>query len=213
MLDNWQRIEQIVKWTGCASVSAFAREIGLHRSENLYQIKRGNNGISRDLSETITGRYPEISRAWLLTGEGAMLKNDPLGKNTPIPFFKTDAVKIAQSDIASGNGPVPDNYIYFPTFEGSAFAALTMSDSMAPEIPRGAILFFDNADPNAIVPGEIYMVVSPKFCGIRFARRSSPDGGLRLVPSNRKDYDEITIDEGDIEKLYSVHGIVTGKVM
>ena len=194
-------------------MSAFAREIGLVRGENLYQIKRGNNGISRDLSETITERYPEISRAWLLTGEGSMLHNDPLGKNTPIPFFKSDAVKIAQGGLEGDDAPKPDNYIYFPTFEGSAFAALTMSDSMTPEIPRGAILFFFDADPAAIVPGEIYLVVGPKFGGIRYVRRAQQAGELRLVPSNRKDYDEMTINQSDIEKLYSVRGIVTGKAI
>jgi hypothetical protein len=213
MLDNWQRIEEIVKWTGCASVSAFAREIGLLRSENLYQIKRGSNGISRDLSETITERYPEISRAWLLTGEGNMLRNDPVGKNTPIPFFKTDAIKIAQGSLDGDDAPKPDNYIYFATFDGSAFAAITMSDAMAPEIPRGAILFFATADPEAIVPGEMYLIVGPRFSGIRFVRKGTRDDGLRLVPSNRKDYDEITLDRSDIEKLWSVRGIVTGKVI
>ncbi len=212
MLDNWQRIEQIVKWTGCASVSAFAREIGLVRSENLYQIKRGSNGISRDLSETIVERYPEISRAWLLTGEGVMLKNDPLNKNTPIPFFKADAAKIAQCELTGDNAPKPDNYIYFPTFDGSAFAALTMSDSMAPEIPRGAILFFDRAETSAIVPGEMYLVISPRFNGIRFVRLTAQDGALRLVPSNGN-YDEMTLDAGEIENLFSVRGIVTGKVI
>lgn len=213
MLDSWQRIEQIVKWTGCASVSAFAREIGLVRSENLYQIKRGNNGISKDLSEIITERYPDISRAWLLTGEGTMLRNDPLGKNTPIPFFKADAATIGEGEFKGEHAQKPDNYIYFPTFNGCSFAALTMSDSMAPEIPRGAILFFDRVEPDAIIPGETYLVVSPKFNGIRFVRRSPRNGGLRLVPSNQVDYDEIIIDESDITKIYSVRGIVTGKVI
>ena len=62
LLDDWQRIEKIVRWTGL-SVNSFALSIGLNRSENLYRIKRGDNGISKELAELIAARYPEISRA------------------------------------------------------------------------------------------------------------------------------------------------------
>lgn len=71
MLDTWHRLERVIKWTGL-SVNSFALNIGLKRSENLYQIKRGNNGISRDLANLITTKYPTVSKGWLLTGEGDM---------------------------------------------------------------------------------------------------------------------------------------------
>lgn len=35
------------------TVNYFARYIGLTRGENLYRIKRGDNGISRDLADRI----------------------------------------------------------------------------------------------------------------------------------------------------------------
>ncbi len=208
MLDNWQRIEQIIKWSGHSSVSAFAREIGLVRSENLYQIKRGNNGISRDLSETITARFPEVSRAWLLTGEGTMLKDDPTPASTAIPFYKVDAVQLASQAIET---PSPDYYISFPLFDGCSFAAVSMSDSMAPDVQRGSILFFAPVKPAAAIPGEMYLVVSPHFSGIRFLRRQPRSGDVRLVPANRKDYDEVVVPESEITALYSVRGVVVGK--
>ena len=138
MLDNWQRIEQVIKWTGLPSISAFAREIGLNRSENLYQIKRGNNGISKDLAETIADKYPAVSRAWLLTGEGSMLPGSEEGKRYDIPFFKSDA-----ADFAEHNPTLkPEHYISFPMYKGCDFAAFTLSDAMYPLIDRGAVLFF-----------------------------------------------------------------------
>jgi hypothetical protein len=214
MLDNWQRIEQIIKWTGFASVSAFAREIGLNRSENLYQIKRGNNGISRDLSEIITTRFPEISRAWLLTGEGAMLKGDAQYRSCDIPFFKTDAVQVAPAIEQAQGDRVPnaDHYISFPVFEGCDFAAFTGSGAMEPEVMRGSILFFQKVSPEAAVPGEMYLVLSPRFSGIRYLRRSAAGSGeLRLVPANKKDFDEVVLDAADIRSLYLVRGVVTEK--
>ena len=55
--EKWRRLERVIKWTGL-SINSFALTIGLKRSENLYQIKKGNNGISRDLAELITAKSP-----------------------------------------------------------------------------------------------------------------------------------------------------------
>lgn len=50
---DWKRLEEVIAATG-HTVNAFARHIGLPRGENLYQIKRGNNGISCDVAKRIT---------------------------------------------------------------------------------------------------------------------------------------------------------------
>ena len=85
LLDDWQRIEKIVRWTGL-SVNSFALSIGLNRGENLYRIKRGDNGISKELAELIAARYPEISRAWIITGEGGMFIGNTEERNLiPVP--------------------------------------------------------------------------------------------------------------------------------
>lgn len=54
--------------------------------ENLYQIKRGNNGISRDVAERIVAKFPEISKAWILTGEGSMFASES-SSASQIPFY------------------------------------------------------------------------------------------------------------------------------
>ncbi len=79
----WARIEEIMSYYSLPSVSAFARRVGLKRSENLFQIKRGRNRISFALVDQICDHIPEISKAWLLTGEGAMIISD----NNDMPFF------------------------------------------------------------------------------------------------------------------------------
>ncbi len=73
----WKRLEAVITAYGFTSVNAFSRHIGLRRSENLYQIRRGNNNISPRLAETIARHFPEVSRGWLLTGEGQMLLAHP----------------------------------------------------------------------------------------------------------------------------------------
>ena len=68
----WLRIEAVIGWAKM-STNGFARHIGLRRRENLYQIKRGNNGISLDVANRIVEKFPEVDKLWLLTGEGQML--------------------------------------------------------------------------------------------------------------------------------------------
>lgn len=207
MFDNWQRIEQVIKWSGIASVSAFAREIGLNRGENLYQIKRGNNGISRDLAESIAAKYPQISKAWLLTGEGEMLPGKTAKERYDIPFFKTDVTMLTEL----GEQPEPEYYISFPMFKGADFAAFSFADAMEPEVPKGAIVFLQEFESGKITPGGMYYVESTSFHGIRYVRSSQESGKLRLVPKNTADYDEITIDRTEITKVYRIRGVIIDK--
>ena len=66
------------------TANAFARHLGLPRGENLYQIKRGNNGISYDLARRIHAQYPNYSLSWLLTGEGEA--GSGIGATVALPF-------------------------------------------------------------------------------------------------------------------------------
>ena len=75
--NNWQRIEAVIKWANM-STNYFARYIGLARGENLYQIKRGNNGISLDVADRIVSKFPQVDKLWLLTGEGQMFSDEKL---------------------------------------------------------------------------------------------------------------------------------------
>lgn len=207
MLNNWQRIEQVIKWAGAASVSAFARDIGLNRGENLYQIKRGNNGISKELTEIITTKYPQVSKAWLLTGEGDMLPGRGAKERCDIPFYKTDVADIAFGD----EMPEPEYHVSFPMFKGCEFASFTFSDAMAPNIPRGAVLFFRKEDPVALMPGDTYMVVSKTFKGVRQLRKVPENNKVRLTAVNSDQYDDIVIDIKDIVELYHVKGVLINK--
>ena len=55
----WNRLEAVIRWSHM-SINAFARHIGLPRGENLYQIKRGNNGLSIHVADMICEKFPEI---------------------------------------------------------------------------------------------------------------------------------------------------------
>lgn len=191
------------------SVNAFALNIGLRRSENLYQIKRGNNGISKELAETIVVRYPNISKGWILAGEGEMFCNgpskDPAQKS--ICFFNRDISFVAMhlEELEA------DDQIWFRRFDGCSFAGLYLGESMTPEIPPGAVVIVKEETVDNIIPGGIYVIISDLFNGIRYVRSGSAAGRLRLVAANKDAFDEIEMDTDRIKKILSVQGIIVDK--
>ncbi len=211
-MENWQRLEQVIKWAGM-SVNAFALNLGLKRSENLYQIKKGNHGISKELANIISEKYPVISKSWLLTGEGQMLRDsEPAPKaGQGVPFYNIDIASVKELGAQQFK---PIYRIDIPIFSDCNFAALSTSTAMAPEIPSGAIVVLKEQAVENLLPGESYLVITEAFSGIRTIRRSADDPSyLRLVPKNLADYDEIRISPADIKALYQVKGIVISKAM
>lgn len=207
MLDNWQRLERVIKWTGL-SVNSFALTIGLKRSENLYQIKKGNNGISRDLAELVTTKYPSISKGWLLSGEGDMFIASRQGASTGVPFYSMDVLDAVR---AGNKRPEPRFLINLPIFEDCDLAAICLGTAMQPEIPAGSILMLKQVPASAIIPGETYVISSSRFSGVRTVRLGEEPGQLLLLPRNTEEYDPITIDKAKAGKLFLVRGVIVKK--
>ncbi|WP_288435284.1 hypothetical protein [uncultured Chryseobacterium sp.] len=53
--------------------NSFAEEIGLDRTDRIYNVLNNKNGVSANLASKITKRFPEISFDWLKNNEGKML--------------------------------------------------------------------------------------------------------------------------------------------
>lgn len=209
-MSNWSRLEEIVKWADM-SVHSFAMRIGLNRSENLYQIKRGRNGISLDLANRIVRCFPEINLNWILTGEGYMLNSEPVcyeTSNKGIPFFSGELTEV----ITSFKELEPHSYIKLPVISDCDLALTISGDSMSPEIDSGSILLLKEVDAGYIDFGERYLVVTDKCIVVRDVQ---PVEGRRkklsLVPVNREKYDTMTVSTSKIKYLFLVRGVITIK--
>ena len=84
-------MRSVILWANMTT-NAFALHIGLPRAENLYQIKRGNYGISPRMASRIVEKFPEINRLWLLTGDGEML-NENMLRSVAVPYFDEDVCR------------------------------------------------------------------------------------------------------------------------
>ncbi len=179
----------------------FGRYIGLARSENLYQIKAGKNGISQNLARRIVEKFPELSVGWLLTGEGDMFSKG--SSNGRIPFFDCDVV---------GRGLLrldeikPDYRMNIPTIEDCDYAFRSYDVAMSNEIAVGSILFLKKTAVEAIIPGGMYVVICPKYIILRKVRLSNGADGevtLMLEPAN-PGFDSITVKPDDVKEIYRV---------
>ncbi len=203
----WQRLEQVIKWSGL-STNKFAHTIGLKRSENLYQIKRGSFGVSKELSSLITKKYPQINRSWLLTGDGEMMVGvsaagiDPA---TVIPFYSLDASQVTQLNIETR---APQHNISLPL--EADFALQCSGNSMTPEIPNGSTIILKAIDAERILPGLPYLVVTPEYSTVKIVRTFPGDATkLVLQPRNTQDFDEVVIDKKEIIKIYAVKSVIS----
>lgn len=69
-------INKLLIYSGL-NAKAFADKIGLDRPQAIYDILKGKTkSISPSMSNKILSVFPEVSRTWLLTGEGDMLSAD-----------------------------------------------------------------------------------------------------------------------------------------
>lgn len=197
----WLRLERVIRWAN-KTPNAFARHIGLARGENLYQIKRGNNGISLKLAERIVQLFPEVNRLWLLTGEGEMLLRDASQRVKAIPLYRVD---LAQG-LRDWGGLTADSSLILPPVGECDLAIGYEGEEMAPVVPQGVILLLKKIDPAELIAGKIYAVVTKNFVTLRKIEPADGEQQLRLVAGDRTRYEDMLLAVSAIESLYAVRG-------
>lgn len=141
----------------------FSQKVGIKNPQWIADVMNANKkvGISKDKAERICRAFPEINEAWLLTGEGAMLKggvrnevedlsseemsgiSDGLknGHFRLVPLINIDSV----GGIHSGNSiDISEQYVIkmlpFADALPDDVAILQSGNSMYPTIPAGSAL-------------------------------------------------------------------------
>ena len=156
--NNWQRIEAVIKWANM-STNYFARYIGLARGENLYQIKRGNNGISLDVADRIVSKFPQVDKLWLLTGEGQMFADGKL-RGAQIPFYNVD-VEQAVAHVAHLEA---ESSLMVPQAGQCDLAMCYMGRAMGPALPARCGGSAESCGPGCDYSGGRICDCQPKNC-------------------------------------------------
>ncbi len=199
----WPRLEKVIKWSEMTT-NHFAQHIGLARGENLYQIKRGNNGISRKLAEMVVEKFPEVNMIWLLTGQGDIFNiEDKL--SSQIKYYDLD-VERAIDDVESGSVE-PTATMLLPVDIEAEFAMSYRSAAMGDIVPANAIVALREVDSSMAVAGGEYLVKTEGFTLLRTLRNLTKESTsldtMRLTAA-RGELDDIIVERKDILAIYKV---------
>ena len=114
---------------------SFAESLGFKRTDRIYNVLKGLNGISNDLARIITDKYPSVNYEWLLTGIGNMFINynqiQPTSKvdtvdNIQIPDLEDDDLEAVDNSFGNKFVKLPNGeyLMYMPLFEWNVAASL-----------------------------------------------------------------------------------------
>ncbi|MDR7797265.1 hypothetical protein [Riemerella anatipestifer] len=207
---------------------SFAESLGFERTDRIYNVLKGANGISSDLASIISDKYPDVIYEWLLTGKGEMLKSseetpikgegvkvilDAEIKRTPsegTPYYDVDFAGGWNSDeiFSLGN---PSFYIQSPDFRRAEFATNLVGNSVSKVIPSGAIIGLRQIeDWKTYFPtNELYGIITKNEMRTvkRVKRKKGDPNTLVLIPDPLEAYsgyepEELPIDF--VSKMFQV---------
>ena len=198
--ENWTRLYAVIQWAGMTT-NYFAHHIGLPCGENLYQIKRGNNGISKDVANRIVERFPDINKAWLLTGIGNMFA-DNTSLASSFSYYNQNI-----EEVKSISGLAKDDYkMFVPQLSSCDLAISYHGPAMGKRYPANTTLFLKKISTNDVISGNIYAIVTEDYCIVRKAFWCEDDSTLRLESDNRDLYEDISLETEKIKEIYLVIG-------
>ncbi len=197
--NNWERLERVLEYVQM-NANAFATHIGMQRSENIYHIKRGAFGISEELVERITARFPEINPTWLLSGVGDMLLNNTAVKSV-VPFYEQGVTQL----LNQGDKRVKLGKYHLPYSCDCDVVVRVKTHSMALPGTAATDLFLKRIKMDDMVQGNEYLIVMDDDALWRKIRcvKGAPEQ-WRLVAYDRTEEQDIFINKGDIRCVWRV---------
>lgn len=204
-------IEEVYKTTALQ----FSKKYSDTRGIKTANIMRERNGVSKTMLDSICSAYPEINRAWLLTGEGEpfLTGMDPRAVTAE---GARDAIRFWTDISATGGGLVSFEDLNtsehkvinldIPEFSSCTDAVSLYGDSMEPRFCSGDIILLERWKESYLEYGNTYLVISASgHRMVKILRRSEQDGMVRCCSLNAQ-YDDFEIPTKDILNLYLVRG-------
>lgn len=213
-----QRLEQVINYLEI-NAKAFSEELGYERPQIIYDILKGKTkSISENLAIKITSVYSGISRVWLLTGEGEMLKDTspetpevievPITEPTGnvIPLLPVEAIAgglqfwsrtVELADCRKVVSPIP----------GADYAIQVSGDSMEPEIHNGTFVYIKKINERSFIPwGNTMVVDTENGVVVKKLFPVEHNADLILAKSVNPQYPPFKIPTESIYGIYRVLG-------
>lgn len=171
--------------------------------------------------EIIGNKFPEVSRVFLLTGEGDMIQSkEPkiikLESNQGVPYFEDIEATATIASSYSDFKEVPTFYIDYEHFNDCTAYVPIVGDSMYPSFCSGEIIAIKKIfNLDVILWGEAYFVVTNGNANdIKAAKLLFPhedESKIILRSSNPNYKGDTPINKKDILHLYLIKGKIHRK--
>lgn len=177
----------------------------------LNQAKRGKSDLGSKAIDKILSKYQDLSRVWLLTGEGSMLSQPATSSSrSPVPVYDID-VTCGLSETRTYSDMPLEGYIDIPSISRDAIVVKTHGDSMLPTVHDGDYVAIRRIDTwDYIMFGNIYVVELPNYRAMKRIRKGSDDNHI-ILRSDNDDYDDVEVPKADIRSLWVVENIISIK--
>jgi len=178
--------------------------------------RREGRDLSPKVVEKILETYQDLSRNWLISGQGEMI----VGENTAdkgegIPFYDIDLT--ASYVEAFQDAPEEPSYmIDFAPVNDCTAAFPVYGESMAPGISSGDIVFVrEIRNKVSLLWGEVYLVITDATCdNMRTIKRVylSEDGKTYILRADNPLYaGDTMVPVESVVRIYIVKGSFTRK--
>ncbi len=195
-----ERVAAVLKHIGM-NVNRASKFLGVPQRTLNRQVNEGGN-ISMEIVYAILNNVPEISPAWLIAGEGAMLVGDEAPKVCTIPFYDDLPLSAGHRDAFDPTREKPSAYISIPSSPADFYFPVSGS-SMEPEFNDGDIVGVKRVDRSeGIVHGAVYMVVTNENRMIKRCYHDNNDPNLIWCVS--PNYPSFPINKNDVCALFKV---------
>lgn len=182
----------------------------------LGKSRQKNRDISDNLIEKILKFYTDLSRTWLLTGEGEMLNIDsPAPKVVRTSAGDIDSTTVLLLPVSAQGGSLNDFVVsvkendcekVVSPIRGVDFAMTVSGDSMAPEYPSGSRILIKKINERAFIEwGKVYVLDTCNGSIIKILTPSEQEGHVRCLSINPDPvYAPFDVAMCDIYGIYKV---------
>lgn len=198
-MDARDRILQVLNHYDL-NAKALSEKMGLDRPQAIYDILNGKTkNITEKMAVKIISAFSDISKSWLISGEGEMLvrgeEREPIKKKL-IPLYD-DVSSIGGyndivADVNTPSGRVAEWIDAGDWFPEATSAIRHYGDSMV-EYPSGSILALKRVqDLRLILNGRSYVIETSEFRVTKQLQYHAGDDFIVAYSSNRETYPDGT---------------------
>lgn len=208
------RIRQFISYIGL-TVSEFEGKAGLSNGS----VSKMGDGTRRTTIDKISNSFPELSKVWLLTGEGEMLTTDaPVVEQRKQESEENEGKLIPLLPLSAEGGSLdgfdnlgvslPDCEVIYSPIKDADMAITVSGKSMEPDYPEGCRVVVKRIDHALFIEwGREYVLDTANGIVLKTLEPSDDPNFIRctsLNPDQRR-YAPFEIPKESVRGVYRVH--------